>query len=143
MVADQVDRWRPTLAAHGRDIGVVGAPLIISIDPATVRHIVDVLIENAFRHGAGMIAVRIERSPTQETGRRDLVIDVSDDGSVLPGADPFTAQPVDSGRGIGLRLARTLAESSGGCLELQASSPTRFRLRLPERGGVYPTLTSV
>ena len=108
-----------------------------------MRHIVDVLIENAFRHGAGMIAVRIERSQTQETGRRDLVIDVSDDGSVLPGADPFTAQPVDSGRGIGLRLARTLAESSGGCLDLQASSPTRFRLRLPERGGVYPTLTSV
>ena len=143
VVADQVDRWRPTLAAHGRDIGVVGAPLIISIDPATVRHIVDVLIENAFLHGAGMIAVRIERSQTQETGRRDLVIDVSDDGSVLPGADPFTAQPVDSGRGIGLRLARTLAESSGGCLDLQASSPTRFRLRLPERGGVYPTLTSV
>ncbi len=143
VVADQVERWRPTLAAHGRDIGVEGAPLIISLDPATVRHIVDVLIENAFRHGSGMIDVRIGRGTLQEGGRHELVIDVSDDGSVGPDVDPFTARPADSGRGIGLRLARTLAESSGGRLDLQASSPTQFRLRLPERDGVYRTLTSV
>ena len=141
IVADQVERWRPTLAAHGRDIGVEGAPLIISTDPATIRHIVDVLIENAFRHGSGMIDVRIDRGST-DVGRRELVIDVCDDGAVAAEVDPFTAHAADSGRGIGLRLARTLAESSGGCLELQAASPTRFRLRLPERGGVYPTLTS-
>ena len=140
VVVDQVDHWRPTLAAHGRDIVVVGRPTVVTIDAITVRHIVDVLVENACGHGVGTIDVRVD-CLTNAGRQRELVVDVSDDGSVEPGADPFGQRAADSGRGIGLRLARTLAESCGGHLALEGTAPTRFRLRLPERD-VYPTLTS-
>jgi hypothetical protein len=87
-----------------------------------------------------LIEVRIERGSPQDAGRRELVIDVRRRfGSA--GADPFTAQPADSGAD---RAApeRTLAEPSGGCLELQASSPTRFGSAC-RSGAALPTLTSV
>ncbi len=43
-------------------------------------------------------------------------------------ADPFSERRSDSGHGIGLRLARTLAESEGGVLTSECRAPTTFTL---------------
>ena len=45
--------------------------------------------------------------------------------------DPFAETGSDSSHGIGLRLARTLAESSHGRLDLMPDESTTFRLELP------------
>ena len=139
VVADQVDRWRPTLAAHGRDIGVVGAPLIISIDPATVRHIVDVLIENVFRHGAGMIAVRIERSQTQETGRRDLVdrrerrrLGPAGGRSLHGTAGGLRTRDRAAPGAHARRVERRMSRPAGVVTDPLPAPPARTRWRLPD-----------
>ena len=83
------------------------------------------LLENALIHGRGPVAVSVRRNGTA------IEIDVGDDGPSDPEADPFSEIRVDTGHGIGLRLARTLAESEGGQLRLLEVAPTTFRLSLP------------
>ena len=61
-----------------------------------------------------------------------IEIDVADEGHGQA-TDPFGEQRSDSGHGIGLRLARTLAELAAGTLGLASASPTVFRLTLPLR----------
>jgi signal transduction histidine kinase len=138
LAADQVERWRPTLAANGRDITVTGSPVVVRVDPVMIRHILDVLIENAFVHGHGHITVRV-RSDRAE--RPTVVIDVSDEGAMPNGMDPFTQRRADTRGGIGLRLARTLAEHAHGRLQLSCTAPTTFQLRLTESSDVDVALT--
>jgi len=142
LVVDQVERWRPTLAARGRDIRVAGPPVPATVDTVTVRHILDVLVENALSHGAGTITVTVA-ALNGDGDRRELVVEVGDSGALPPDIDPFTERAADTGRGIGLRLARTLAEAWGGRLVLRTAAPTTFSLSLPSQTtNDYPALTS-
>ncbi len=125
LVLEHADRWRPTYAAAGRDITVRAATQPGEVDAAAVGHILDVLLENALVHGRGPVAVSVRRNGAV------IEIDVGDDGPSDPEADPFSEVRVDTGHGIGLRLARTLAESEGGQLRLLEVAPTTFRLSLP------------
>lgn len=94
---------------------------------AAVRQIIHVLLDNAFAHGRPPVTV----SATDLGG--GLAIDVSDHGPGIPdGMDVFRA-PVD-GHGIGLVLARSLAEAEGGRLIIRRSSPPTFSLLLPTGG---------
>jgi signal transduction histidine kinase len=125
LVLEHADRWRPSYAAAGRDITVRATTQPGEVDAAAVGHILDVLLENALVHGRGPVAVTVRRNGTA------IEIDVGDDGPSDPEADPFSEVRVDTGHGIGLRLARTLAESEGGQLRLLEVAPTTFRLSLP------------
>jgi signal transduction histidine kinase len=94
---------------------------------AAVRQIVHVLLDNARTHGRPPIAVS-----ATDLGN-GLAIDVTDAGPGIPeGVDVFSA-PVD-GHGIGLALARSLAEAEGGRLIIRRSSPPTFSLLLPAGG---------
>ncbi len=103
--------------------------------PALVARILDILLDNALRHTRGPIVVRIE-----ERGDA-VVIDVEDSGTGIPvEARERLLTPVGGeigagavGLGLGLRIARTLANRLGGELELDDSPTggTRARLRLP------------
>ncbi len=125
LVREHAERWRPSYAAAGRDISVRAATQPGEVDAAAVGHILDVLLENALVHGCGPVVVNVRR-----TGPA-IEIDVGDDGPSDPRADPFSEDRADTGHGIGLRLARTLAESEGGQLRLLEVAPTTFRLSLP------------
>lgn len=66
-----------------------------------------------------------------------LVIDVADKGpGVLPEQTTAIFRPFvttkSTGTGIGLSLARQIAQGHGGTLELVGSSPTTLRFRLPD-----------
>ena len=63
----------------------------------------------------------------EERGSRSCLT-VRDEGALGDAADPFSERRSDSGHGIGLRLARTLAESEGGVLTLECRAPTTFTL---------------
>ncbi len=112
------------LAPHGRKLRIVrDDPPPARAAAAAVRQVLGVLLDNAVTHGRGTVTVL-----ARDAGDA-LAIDVADEGPDLGEADPFASAP--SGHGIGLRLARSLAEAEGGRLRLSLPSPPTFTLLLP------------
>jgi signal transduction histidine kinase len=108
----------------------VEQPVQVSRD--VLAEICDVLISNAIDHGQGAIAVAASRDAS------NLVLTVTDDGRLE--RDPAQLfvrhDPHAAGSGVGLALARSLAEGEDGRLVVASPEPTCFRLILPDRGGV-------
>lgn len=130
VISRAIDPWRPRAARSGRALAVSlepGLPVAAAPESA-VRQILDVLVDNAITHGAGSIEVRA----------RDLAgavaIDVSDEGSVRSDVLETMWERGASGTqstGIGLSLARDLADAEGGRLRLTSPGhPTVFTLVL-------------
>jgi signal transduction histidine kinase len=95
-----------------------------------LRQIVAVLVENALRHGRGVVTVAV-----RDLGAA-IAVDVSDEGPGVDGVDPLAkpAGEVATRRGIGLPLARRLAEAESGRLWLAVPAPPTFTLVLPTHG---------
>jgi signal transduction histidine kinase len=112
-------------------------PLRVTIDPhappcvasgTAVRQVLAVLLDNAAAHGGGAVSV------TARDAGEVLAIDVSDQGpGVAVSETDLFVRRVDtaSGHGIGLPLARRLAEAEGGRLRLTKAHPATFTLLLP------------
>jgi signal transduction histidine kinase len=122
--------WRGRLAVQGRDLAVrtePDAPMPIASRAATGQ-VLSVLIDNATRHGAGTVSVSV-----RDAGGT-VAIHVADQGRGLQEPDALLfARRADQrdGHGIGLALARRLAEAEGGRLTLTRPSPPTFTLLLP------------
>ncbi|MEV6865072.1 HAMP domain-containing sensor histidine kinase [Streptosporangium subroseum] len=121
--------WHGTLAAQGRRLSV---NLPVELPPArasaaAIRQILRVLLENATIHGRGEIVVDVA-----DLGDA-IAIEVADQGEgVSEETDIFTRRSGHGdGHGIGLALARSLAEAEGGRLTLRRGSPPVFSLLLP------------
>lgn len=115
-----------SFAAPSVAVRVDGRPLA-SADPTRLRQAIANLVDNGLRHGS-----RVDLAVGEEDGR--VVVDVRDDGpGVAPGLDPFARGTSTAGSsGLGLWLARAIAEAHGGTLELVANGPGAcFRLALP------------
>jgi signal transduction histidine kinase len=116
-LAEQLEaEWRPRLAADGRrlNLEVDRARLPVAADPAVVREILNVLLENACHHGRGAVTLRL--ASVDVWGR----VEVSDEGPGF-GDDPeqaFERGTSRDGHGIGLALARSLAHAEGGALSV-------------------------
>lgn len=94
---------------------------------SAVRQILNVLVDNAVTHGKPPITVS-----AVDVGS-GLAIEVGDMGPGIPdGFDVFRAP--SEGHGIGLALARSLAEAEGGRLVIRRPSPPVFSLLLPTSG---------
>jgi signal transduction histidine kinase len=124
-----VDRdWHGTFAAAGRPLrvttdGDLPAP---AVSLPAVRQVLDVLVENAERHGAGVVTVGVRRVPG------GVAVEVADEGGGVTDVHAVFRRRTDGGRGIGLALARTLAEAEGGRLVLERTGTApRFALFLP------------
>ncbi len=107
--------WHGLLAARGRPLRVV---LEADLPPcaasaAAVRQILGVLLDNAVRHGAGVVSVTV-----RDAGGA-LAFDVSDSGSGVP-VDPAPTGTGAAGHGLG--LAGELAEAEGGRLLVRPGS---------------------
>jgi signal transduction histidine kinase len=114
-------------------------PVQVPGDPGQLQRAVANLLDNAVRHARDHVVVTLDERPD---GWAELT--VADDGPGVPPADRgrvferFTrlddARSVrDGGAGLGLAIARDIAERHGGTLTLDAdgSSGARFVLRLP------------
>ena len=124
LVGDRVRRWLPLANSAGRQLSVTGSAAWAELDADAIGHIVDVLLDNALRHGVGVVTVSVGQPGDM------IVVDVADEGAAPLAQDPFAESGSDSAHGIGLRLARTLAESAGGSLHLLTIETTTFRLTL-------------
>jgi nitrogen fixation/metabolism regulation signal transduction histidine kinase len=120
--------------AHPGDRRVVleeGEPLLVSADADQLEQALINLVQNAVEAATGEVRVRWRRQ-----GERALV-EVEDDGPGPPPSDNlfvpfFTTKP--GGSGIGLALARQIAEAHDGAVALGAREDTQgavARLWLP------------
>ncbi|HET9257810.1 MAG TPA: HAMP domain-containing sensor histidine kinase [Pseudonocardiaceae bacterium] len=124
--------WHDRLAAQDR-------ALRVAVDPhapeslastAAVRQVLTVLLDNAATHGSGTVSVAVRNAADA------LAIDVSDEGAGITSPEPelFTRRSrLADGHGIGLALARSLAEAEGGRLRLTSPAPPTFTLLVPAR----------
>ncbi len=129
VVAEHVQRWRRAYRDAARPLTLSAAleGRRARSSAAAAGQILDVLLENALRHGRGAVSVS-----TFVAGGR-AVVAVQDEGAGVPAeaGDIFDRGTSRSaGSGIGLHLARTLASAHTGQLVLAQSAPPRFELRL-------------
>ncbi|MFB7270507.1 ATP-binding protein [Streptomyces sp. NPDC056244] len=134
VVKQQIEEWRPAYRSAGRAIVCSGRQGMRAVGtPGAVAQVLAALIENSLMHGGGTVALR-----TRVTGNQ-AVIEVTDEGPGVPadlGARIF--ERTISGRnstGIGLAVARDLAEADGGRLELLQQQPPVFALFLSREAG--------
>lgn len=105
-------------------------PLTIHVSAAAVRHILDVLIDNALRHGHGPVTLTVDHAP----GGVALTVTDQGPGPTHPETLFRRRDPDATGTGIGLALARSLAEAEGARLRLASTDPTTFELLVPLPG---------
>ncbi|MGP3967936.1 ATP-binding protein [Streptomyces sp. 6N223] len=129
VVLQQIEEWKPAFRGAGRAIVHSGREGLRAVGtPGAVATVLATLVENALMHGGGTVALR-----TRTTGNQ-AVVEVTDDGPGVPselGSRVF--ERTVSGRnstGLGLAVARDLAEADGGRLELLQQRPPVFALFL-------------
>ena len=131
LVDDLRRRWHGVLAAQDRPLQISTQSLPqqrAAASAAAVRQILDVLVDNAYRHGQGAVTVQARDADGA------IAIDVLDEGRAGGGRTP-DPDPARASRGLGLPLAQQLAESQGGRLILAGhEGPTRFTLLLAHAG---------
>ncbi|MBO9531898.1 MAG: HAMP domain-containing histidine kinase [Solirubrobacteraceae bacterium] len=119
--------WVQAYAAAERQLAVFSADgLMVAIAPESVRQIVDVLLDNALRHGNGSVRVQIS-GPDDGWVR----LSVGDDGPRPRDGSVIFQRGVGRGSGIGLAVARDLVLRAGGELRLGTSRTTVFEALLP------------
>lgn len=132
VLAEILPRWRSRLAHEGRSLVLNDAGEVPPVhgNAALLKHVLDVLLDNALRHGAGTVNVRISVHP-------DIVkITVSDEGpgfTTAGGSPQQTSEaPEASTHGLGLPLARRYADAMGAKLIItrpEASPQVQIVLR--------------
>ncbi|MGI8868043.1 MAG: sensor histidine kinase [Mycobacteriales bacterium] len=123
--------WMSRFSAGGRrlELRISRETPPVRASAAALRQIVDVLLGNALQHGRGTVTLS-----ASDLGAA-AAVEVTDEGDGVIG-DPeavFTRRgPQAQGHGIGLALARSLAEADGGRLILRRAAPRpTFALLLP------------
>ena len=125
VVARQIADWQQRFEEQRRQIVVTTGPTErVLATPGLVGQVLNVVLENSLRHGRGTVAVLVQ----------DTSVTIEDEGPGVPAERAATLfdRPMNhrAAHGRGLALARRLAESDGGRLELIAARPATFRLTL-------------
>lgn len=125
--------WQPAFEKARRSVRVHGERgLFVRSTPMALSQVLSTLFENSLAHGRGTVDVHARRSGPS------VVVEVSDEGDGVPAtmAAHIFERSVSSGArgstGLGLALARDLAEANGGRLDLVQAQPARFALFLSE-----------
>jgi signal transduction histidine kinase len=131
VVAQQVVEWDPAFRRKNRKLEVAGEKnLTAHVTPGMLSQVIATLLDNALVHGAGSVGIRTSLTP------RSVVIEVRDEGKgVRPDLAPRiferTVSSSPGGTGLGLALARSIAEAEGGQVVLVRPRPAVFAVFLP------------
>jgi signal transduction histidine kinase len=131
VVAQQVVEWDPAFRRKNRKLEVMGEKgLTAHVTPGMLSQVIATLLDNALVHGAGSVAIRTSPTP------KSVMIEVRDEGKGVPSelAPRIFERNVSSrpgGTGLGLALARSIAEAEGGQVVLVRPRPAVFAVFLP------------
>ena len=135
LVAESIRALRLLADQRRVTIEMAGASeTTFSGDNMLLRQMVGNLLDNAIRHSASKVMVEVR------SAAREITIAVTNDGPPIPEEqharifDRFVRlDPQSQGAGLGLPIARWIAEAHGGRLTLaeSGSSGTTFRVILP------------
>ncbi len=130
------ERYAARAAPLGLRLEVQGSGEVLA-DPAALQRAVANLLDNALRYARSEVRL----SAAREGG--EIRLRVQDDGPGLPApfallSQPFTAQPIEiagiryaaGAGGLGLFIARSIAEAHGGRLEAEPGPGARLCLAL-------------
>jgi signal transduction histidine kinase len=149
---DLTDVAARALAAHAaraasREIGLqldAGPPVCVDGDADRLREVVDNLLDNALRVAPKGSAVRVSVKRDDTRG----ILEVEDEGPGLTDDEqalvfePFArgAAAAGEGAGLGLAIARRVAEAHGGRLGVRSTpgAGATFRLELPDAFAASP-----
>ena len=125
--------WQPAFSRARRSIKIAGERgLRLRVRRDDLAQIISTLLENTLEHGSGLVEVEARRTGPS------VVLEMTDEGAGIdPGIAPhvFERRVTTGGTGLGLALARDLAQSNGGRLELLEAQPARFALFLSAADG--------
>ena len=106
------------------------------------------VVDNAIRHSAGQVAVRITVDKKAENGKHYHLIHIEDDGPGIPDEAKgklfdrsISGRPRTRGSGLGLFIARMLIEDAKGSIRVEDriagdyTKGSRFVITLPACGG--------
>ena len=125
------DRWQQIAQHAGRLLLVTQTANLDAViaSEAALDQALDVLVDNALRHGAGTISLHARRTTAA------VVFEVSDQGSGVPANQTetifqrrATTGAGREGAGIGLALARSIVDADDGRLLLAQASPPMFQI---------------
>lgn len=130
LLALEVAPWTRALADLGRELCCNVEPqLKVEARREHLHGILSCLLDNALRHGQGSVGVRGSQVD------QIIFVEITDEGPGVPAGlatRVFDRQFSGSqGTGIGLALARSLALSEGGTLDLVTGPSSTWRLTLP------------
>lgn len=145
VVTEVVAEWLPVFSQAGRTLRLLRLPETARTawaraTPSRLREAVAVLVENALVHGGGAVTVTVTLTPARDpAGAPTVMVEVADGGAGV--AAELVAHVFERGvsgansSGVGLALARALAETDGGRLELRRARPALFTLFLAAAAG--------
>lgn len=113
IVTDLIEDYARLAADQHRTIAQQIAPAEVDTDPRQVRQLLHILLNNALRHGEGMISVAI--APTAEGGVTCTIVNRI--GSSAPAL----------GHGLGLRIGKAIATALGVSWQAEPSDDQHFR----------------
>lgn len=113
--------------------------LRVEADPARLKQAFENLIANALRHSPKGVPIDVELRSEQHDDGEWAIITIKDEGpGIAPELMPrlftrFVAGPGSNGLGLGLYLARSIAEAHGGTLTVNSApgKGTGFRMSVP------------
>ncbi|XCB30719.1 ATP-binding protein [Arcanobacterium hippocoleae] len=125
----QKDEWERIFEHAGRELKfAIETDAIVLATPGSLAQILATLIENSLKYGAGKTTVRALKSASM------IVIKVKDQGGGISEelAPIIFMRGVSAGgsTGIGLAVAKELAENIGGRLELTSRESAEFTLTM-------------
>lgn len=132
--ADTLSRLRPE-AARRVQVAALDDQAALFLPRRALARVVLSLVQNALDASPGDTAVTLDIVPgaALEIGVADRGVGMTPDVAARAGEPFFSTKPPGQGLGLGLFLARSLADELGGTLELDSAPGrgTAARLRLP------------
>ncbi|RHW23224.1 HAMP domain-containing protein [Nocardioides immobilis] len=127
LAADVVRRFGATATAASRAVSVhADRAARVAGDPDRLGRVVSNLIDNALKHGAGDVEVRVVDGP-------EVVLEVSDEGPGFAEERPFERFAASHGSvGLGLAIVDEIVRAHGGRIEIaREQERTVVRVTLP------------